>query len=199
MANVYAPFVRITTGSFFTTLDPGTAAPKNTLGTVYSPPVSATLATTSAGYAAQPVVKYVLYNSTTNPTPVAGSAPVYYTDASFTTVSGNAAEAFITANGICLAGYLMPNTTSISGLTAAQLNNSFCFIQIGGFLTGAWGPTGGTAAVGVSISGLATGNWTSTATTAGTAPLPRAVGYQWSAVASSLCNVLVGLTSFWGS
>jgi hypothetical protein len=195
MGNVYVPYVRLTTGSLTTQLDP---AAVNTVGVIYSPPVSATLALTAVGYAAQPVVKYCYYNSTTNPTPVAGSAPVYYTDASFTTVSGNAAEAYFTTDGICLAGYLLPNTTSVSGLTAAQLNKSYCWVQVGGYLTGAWNPAG-TVGVGASISGLTTGNWASTATAAGTAPLPRAIGYQWTAIASNLCSVLCGINSFWGS
>lgn len=200
MGNVYAPFVRVTTGSFFTTLDPGTSAPRNTLGTIYSPPVAATLATTSAGYAAQPVVKYVLYNSTSNPNPVAAPAPVYYTDESFTTVSGNSAEAFFTTGGACIAGYLLPNSTSIASLTNTQLNNSFCWIQVGGLLVGAYAPTTLTGAgVGSQIYGTATGNWTSIVNTT-IAASARSVGIQWKAIASSACDVLVnGQSTFWGS
>lgn len=196
MPSTNQPYVRVTTGNFQTTLDP---AARNPLGCIYVPPVSATLVTTSKGYGAQAVVKYVYYNSTTNPAPVAAPAPVYYTDESFTTVSGNAAEALFTTNGACLAGYLLPNSTAVSGLTAAQLNQSYCFIQVGGLLVGAYAPTTVTAgAAGNIIAGLATGNWASivNVTNAGN----RELGIQWTAIASSACDVLVsGFGPYWGS
>jgi hypothetical protein len=201
---MYTPYIRVSSGSFLTTLDPGTANPRNTVGCLYSPPpISTAIATgTSAtkGYSAQPVYKYVLYLSTTNPAPVAAPAPVYYTDESFSTVSGNAAEAFFTTAGACIAGYLGPNTTSISGLTAAQLNNSFAFIQVAGLLVGAYAPTTTTAAgVPNPIGGLTTGNWTSVVNTT-LAAGSRLLGLQWTAIASSACDVLVsGYQAFWGS
>jgi len=200
----YNSYPRVSSGSFFTTLDPGTANPRNTVGSIWSPPPAPTSIATGTsptkGYSAQPVVKYVLYLSTTNPAPVAAPAPVYYTDESFSTVSGNAAEAFFTTAGACIAGYLMPNTTSISGLTAAQLNNSFCFIQIGGLLVGAYAPTTTTSAgVPNPIAGLTTGNWTSVVNTT-LAAGSTLLGRQWTAIASSACDVMVGPNAtFWGS
>jgi len=200
---MYTPYIRISSGNNpYTTLDPGTASPRNTVGAIYSGPPAATSVATGAsatkGYSAQPVLKYVLYLSTTNPTPSAYPAPVYYTDESFSTVSGNAAEAFYTTSGACVAGYLLPNSTAIASLTATQLNNSYCFIQVGGLLVGAAAPTTLTAAgVGNYIYGATTGNFTSIVNSS---VVGRLLGVQWTAIASSACDVLVGgYTSFWGS
>lgn len=193
----YLPYPRVTTGNIFTTLD---AAIKNTVGGVWAIPANAGLVPTSKGYGAQLVVKYVYYNSTTNPAPVAASAPVYFTDESFTTVSGNAAEAFFTTGGACCAGYLAPNTTAISGLTPTQLNQSYCFIVIGGLLAGAYAPTTATGpGAGSYIVGATTGNWTSIVNTTQAAST-RTLAVQWTAIASAACDVLVGGDStFWGS
>lgn len=204
---MYTPYVRISSGNVQTTLD---TSARNTLGAIYSPPPSSTAvfsttATSStAGYAAQPVFKYVYYNSTTNPAPVAAPAPVYYTDESFTQVSGNAAEAYFTTVGACVAGYLMPNTTAYSGLTATILNQSYCWIQIGGLLQGAYGTfASGTPGQGNVIYGATTGNWAqivNNASTASAANVSRVLAVQWTAVANSLCDVLVnGDSTFWGS
>lgn len=190
---MYNPFPRVSTGNMLTVLD---ATARNPVGSIWSPPTNLGLPLSTKGLGAQPVVKYLYYNSTTNPTPVAGPAPVYYTDETFTTVSGNAAEAFITVNGCCLAGYLLPNTTSISGLTAAELNTSYVFVQTGGLVTAAWGPTSGTLGIGLAIGAATTGNWASI----GTATLPKIAGYQMTVAASSLCDVLVCSNGpFWGS
>jgi hypothetical protein len=193
---MYTPYVRITTGNVQTTLD---AAAKNPVGAIWSPPVNLGSPLSTKGLGAQPVYKYLYYNSTSNPAPVAAPAPVYYTDESFTTVSGNAAEAYFTTNGQCIAGYLMPNTTALTTLTNTQLNQSYCFVQISGFLASAYAPTTVTAgAPGNVIAGAATGNWASVVntTTAGY----RYLALQWTAIASSLCDVLVGGDScFWGS
>jgi len=193
---MYQQYIRITSGNVQTTLD---SVAKNPVGSIYSPPANLGAPLSTKGLGAQPVYKYVYYNSTSNPAPVAAPAPVYYTDESFTTISGNAAEAFYTTNGACIAGYLMPNTTALSTLTAAQLNQSYCFIQIGGLLVGAYAPTTVTAgAAGNVIAGLATGNWASVVNT--TSAGYRALGVQWTAIASSACDVLVGgHTTFWGS
>lgn len=199
---MYQQYVRIANGfSVYTTLD---TVARNPIGSIYSPPVNQNLPLSTKGLGAQPVYKYILYKSTTNPAPVAAPAPVYYTDESFTTVSGNAAEAFFTTNGACIAGYLLPNTTAISGLTAGTagtptLNNSYCFIQIAGLLVGAYAPTTVTAgAQGNIIAGLATGNWASVVNTTNAGN--RSLGIQFTAIASSACDVLVaGNNTFWGS
>lgn len=190
---MYQPYIRISTGNPYTVLD---SVAKNPVGCLYSPPVNQNLPLTTKGLGAQLVMKYVYYNSTTNPTPVAGPAPVYYTDESFTTVTGNAAEAFVTTNGLYIAGYLMPNTTAIAGLTAAQLNLSYVFMAVGGLLPSAWAPTT-TPGAGLGIGGLATGNWASVATAGG--PAGRGIGWQLAAAVSSLCDVLIEGDVFWGS
>lgn len=190
---MYTPYVRISTGNVQTVLDVNAL---NAVGSVYSPPPNQSLPQTTKGFGAQPVFKYLQYKSTTQPTPVAGPAPVYYTDESFTTVSGNAAEAFVTVNGCCLAGYLQVNTTSVSTLTAAILQLSYVFVQIGGLVTAAWGPTTGTLGIGLAIGAATTGTWA----TIGTATLPKIAGFQMTVAASSLCDVLIAPNGpFWGS
>src|SRR5271154_5072487 len=122
---LYGAFQKITTGNVRTTVDSSTVPvngfPRQPLGTIYSPPIAPGI-TTQNGQGAPPVYKYVQYKSTTNPAVVAAPAPVYYVDETFTIVSGNAAEALATTLGNCHAGYLMPNSTDYSGLTAAILN-----------------------------------------------------------------------------
>jgi hypothetical protein len=192
---MYTPYVRISTGNPYTVLD---TVARNPVGSIYSPPVNESLPLSTKGLGAQPVYKYVYYNSTANPAPVAAPAPVYWTDETFTTVSGVATEALSVTLGVCIAGYLLPNSTAISGLTAAELNQSYCFIQIGGLLVGAY--AGGSAgAVGDVISGAATGNWSYTAATT-VAATNKILGIQLTAQASSTFDVLVGgYQTFWGS
>ena len=115
---------------------------KNPLGLVYyDVGGNAGTPTSSPGlYVGAPAVyKYVLYKSTANPALQSAPAVVYYTDETFTTVSGQASEGF-TGTTIDCAGFLMPNTTDtlISGaaLTAAYLNN-------GGLGSGVWIAVGG--------------------------------------------------------
>lgn len=187
---MYQPYVRISTGNLATVLDNNALNP---VGCVYSPPANQALPQSTAGFGAQPVVKYLQYKSTSQPTPVAGPAPVYYTDESFTTVSGNAAEAYVTTNGLSIAGYLLPNTTAIPTLTAAILQLCYVWVQVGGLIRAAWAPT---TSPGVSnqIGGLTTGNWASSGAATG-----RQLGFQLTAAASSLCDVLVCGDVFWGS
>jgi hypothetical protein len=204
---MYTPYVRFgTTGNYLTQIDSalnanGAVNYANPLGTLYAAPINTGALTTAAGAGAPPVLKYVQYLSTANPAPVAAPAPVYWKDETFTVVTGVYSEGFTgTANSI--AGYLLVNTTSVSSLTATVLTNSGngvgVWIQIGGWLSGAYAPTAGSAGVGNTIIGSA-GNWTSTAVAAGTAG-SRILGMQLTAVASSACDVLVGgLSTFWGS
>jgi hypothetical protein len=89
------------------------------------------------------IYKYVLYKSAANPALVAQPAPVYYTDNTYTIVSGKASEALASAASNP-AGLLMPNTTDMSGLTATILNNggngSGVWICTYGFVKGAAAP-----------------------------------------------------------
>ena len=133
----------------------------------------------------------VKYQSTGKPTPVAGPAPVYWVDETYTLVTGVESEALLGLNGA--AGYLMPNTTDISGLTDAMLEGSLCLIQVGGYLAGAYGPTGGTAGVGnliVPAVGNFVTNGVAVSNTAG-GVTARSFGVQATAISSGLCDVLV--------
>lgn len=198
---MYTPYVRFS--NFQTKLD---SSAKNTLGAIYSPPANPT-GVVGPGYGAQPVYKYVYYNSTINPAPVAASAPVYWADETFTVVTGAAEEAYVPAgesvspNGASAAGYLGPNTVAYSGLTAAILNQSYLWIQVGGFLSGAYEPSIQTSTTFANpIYGLGSGNWTSACDTT-IANSTRAFGVLWSAISGGVCDVLVGgyPGTFWGS
>ena len=202
---MYTPYIRITTGNVQTVLD---NVAKNPVGCIYSPPAPQGAPLSTKGLGAQPVYKYVYYNSTSNPAPVAAPAPVYYTDETFTTVTGNAAEAYSAGVGIvgtAIAGYWMPNTTAIptlSNVTSAstqQVNQSYGFIQIAGLLSGAWAPTTATGpGIGSFITGSVAGVWASTVNN--TIIAGRQLGIQFNAIAGGVCDVLVaGYQTFWGS
>jgi hypothetical protein len=133
----------------------------------------------------------VQYKSTAQPTPQTAPAPVYWTDETYTTVSGVYTEGLLGPNGT--AGYLMVNTTDLTTLTAAILQGSYCVIQVAGQLVGAYGPTSGTAGVGNLITPL-TGNFQSqnvVASNTASGPACRPFGVQSTALASGLCDVLV--------
>lgn len=197
---LYGAFQKITTGNVRTTIDsstvPANGVPRQPLGTIYSPPVNAGAAIGS-GYGAPPVYKYVQYNSTANPSVQAAPAPVYWKDETFTVVTGVFSESFLAAAGSA-AGYLMPNSTDYSGLTAAILNGNWVWIQIAGWLQAGLVPST-TPGAGSTIVASA-GNWTATGVAAGTAPTSRVMGMQLAAAVSSACDILVGpYTTFWGS
>lgn len=133
----------------------------------------------------------VEYTSTGKPSPVAGPAPVYWVDNTFTTVTGVESEALMGLSGA--AGYLMPNTTDISSLTDAMLEGSLCLIQVAGYLAGAYGPTGGTAGVGNLIVAAA-GNFATNGIVVSSSVngvSSRPFGVQMTAISSGLCDVLV--------
>ena len=175
----------------------------NELGGIWAPPANAT-GVVGAGYGASPIYKYVYYNSTLNPAPVSAPAPVYWADETFTVVTGAAEEAYAPiapAEGAAAAGYLGLNTTSYSGLTNTILNQSYCWIQIGGFLGGAFEPSTQTSTqFGNPIYGLGSGNWTSAVNTT-VANSSRALGAIWSSPSNGVCDVLVGGFPgvYWGS
>lgn len=153
--------------------------------------IGVTNATVTNPYGAPAIYMLVTYKSTGKPAPVAGPAPVYWTDNTFTVVSGVESEGV--AGLASTAGYLMPNTTDISGLTDAMLEGALVLIQVAGYLKAAYAPTGGTAGVGNQIV-PASGNWVSNGIAVsnsanGTSCKP--LGWQLTAVASGLCDVLV--------
>ena len=137
------------------------------------------------------LVQYLATSATTlaNWTAAGAPAPVYWTDTTFTTVSGLESEglATTTASLQTVAGYWMPNTVSLPNATLAQLLGAYGLIQVAGYLAGAYGPAAG-GGVGNNIIG-ATGAFQSAGTAS--APATRALGVQLTAVASGLCNVLV--------
>lgn len=191
---LYVDYPNISTGNPFTALDTRNTtqlnnAALNTLGALAVVPLNAALIGNGAGSSL--TIKYVRYLSTANPAVVAGPAPVYWTDQTFTTVSGVSTEGFAGLNSV--AGLLLPNTTSLSGFTAAQLNGNFCWIGIVGWVPGCIAP--GSTAAGDAIIGAA-GNFTPARVAANTAPTNRLIGWATSAIASSLCNILLDGIAF---
>lgn len=148
-------------------------------------------ATAANPYGAPAIFALVYYQSTGNPAPQAYPAPVYWTDNTYTTVTGVESESLIGVNGI--AGYLMVNTTSLPSLTAALLNGtaanpSQVMIQVAGYLVGGVSPAAIVA--GDWIVGAA-GNWTNARVAAATAPGYRPYGVAATAVAGGICNILL--------
>jgi hypothetical protein len=101
------------------------------------------------GFASGLWVKYCLYKSTANPAAVTGPAPVYFTDETFTTVSGQFSEGVQASKSISAAGWLLPNAGTVSGVgagatlfTATLLNNgglgSYVWVGIQGFIPSAY-------------------------------------------------------------
>ncbi len=126
----------------------------------------------SNGWGAPLVVRYVRYNSTTAAAMLAYPAPVYWTDETFTTVTGTFSEGnpASTGNLNSLAGWLLPNFTSLGKTGAAAttlLNGNFCFIATKGFVPAA--AVVASTAIGDSLMG-ASGNFVVTRIGSGTAP-----------------------------
>ena len=147
------------------------------------------------GYGAPLVVRYVRYNSTTNAALLAFPAPVYWTDETFTTVSGTFSEGNPagTGNSSSFAGVLLANSTSL-GLTGANaataLNGNWCWIVTKGWVPNAYVP--GSTAVGDSLVAT-TGNFTYTRTASGTTPSPFTIrlAVATSAISSGSADILV--------
>jgi hypothetical protein len=186
---------KVTTGNVRTTFDPFTPSPgattpgptpnpfnglANPLGTIFQDQggadgVSGTTTQLPVGCAA--VYKYVLYKSTANPALLAFPAPVYYTDNTFTIVTGKASEAVGTAASFP-AGLMMINSTDLTTITATILNNggngSGVWICINGFVKGAAAPAATVA--GDMLVGSADFAWArSTAFAAGTIVAARSL------------------------
>jgi hypothetical protein len=173
----------------------------NPLGSLYFQPAPAqnTIAlSSSTGYASGLWMKYVLYKSTSNPAMVAGPGVVYYTDETFTTVSGAFAESFAASNPTYAAGFLLPNTGTVTGIgvgsaiSATILNNggngSYVWIGIAGFVPSAY------------VAALAQGNpfmgGTGAFTPVITTTVLRTIGWVWGAVTSNIADVVLGIVPF---
>lgn len=190
--NIQNPLLQIDTGKVRTYLFNKGQSPISVyanLGEVQVPGqryVGVANATAANPYGAPAIFMLVNYISTANPTPAAAPAPVYWTDSTFTTVSGVSTESAQGLNGI--AGYLMLNTTDLPTLTATLLNNSLCLIQVAGLVLGAVAPAALVA--GDWVIGAA-GNFTPGRVAAGTAAGYRTFGTAASAVSGGLANLML--------
>lgn len=149
----------------------------------------------SNGWGSPLIVRYVRYNSTTNANWLATPAPVYWTDETFTTVTGTFSEGLPAATGNLnsFAGYAWINTAIYPGSkTGAQLstliNGNFIFIVTKGFLPGAYVPA--STAIGDSLTG-SSGNFVMTRTASGTAPISVRNAIALTAIASGVADVMV--------
>jgi hypothetical protein len=126
---------------------------------------------------------------------VAGPAPVYYTDETFTTVSGVSTESVGGVNFV--AGWMAPNsgTSTTYGLgttafTNTILNNggngSYVFVILQGFVPG--GVSATSTVAGDVLIGAAT-NFTTARVAAGTAPTNTVAGYALTAVSGGFSDV----------
>ena len=163
-----------TTGPYASTN--GALNPLGSLWFLPAPSYSGSNLSTGEGYAAGLWVKYVLYKSTGNPAMKSGPAPVYYTDNTFSTVSGTFSEGVMASKSGSCAGWLLPNTGSVTGVgvgtavSATILNNggngSYVFIGLQGYVPSAYLAAGSVsnrvygsgdfATTGVAIDGGAT-------------------------------------------
>lgn len=136
------------------------------IGSLYQAPLVPT-SSLVAGGGLNAYFKYVRYNPTTSQTIQAGPALVYWKDETFTTVTPLAAEAYNTANSVnSIAGWLLYNTTSVPGATAAAINGNFAWIAVGGFVPLAYTGVAVTAGLPLVGSGTAGAAWASSATVA---------------------------------
>lgn len=164
--------------------------------------VGATAGTASNPFGQPAIYMLVKYLSTSalttaNLTTAGAPAPVWWTDNTFTTVTGITTEA---VGGTTLglgfpAGYLMVNTVDVPGLTAAQVLGAQLLIQVAGYLKGAYAATAGSNGIGSWIEPVA-GTFTTTGVAAGSSPTYQPFGRQLTAIASGLCDVLVGCDNF---
>jgi hypothetical protein len=130
--------------------------------------------------------------TTANLTTAGAPAPVYWTDNTFTTVTGITTEALgATTLGLAFpAGFLMVNTAAVASLTAAQLVGSQVFIQVGGYLKGAYMSGSANAGIGAWVVPVA-GTLSSAFIAAGSSATYQPFGVQMTVLASGLADVLV--------
>ena len=164
------------------------------LGTIACVPLPASALGTATGKGSYLVMKYVQYKAASAPSPVTGPAPVYYIDETLTAVSGAAADAGIGING---AGFLLPNTTSISGLTDAMLENNFVWIGLAGVIPKAVVP----ALTAVSDLLVASGTSSfllarSAASASSGGVSARPMAYAMAGVSGGLADVMAVITPF---
>jgi len=146
---------------------------------------------TVSGYGCYLTVKYLRYKSTGNPAMVAGPAPVYYTDETFTTVTGRYSEGNPAATGevASVAGWLLPNTaTATTGgtglgtlVSATILNGNYVFVGVLGFIPLCYiSDYADITGAGIGIMG-ASGDFQCALVTT----VNRVLGYSWSALSNT--------------
>lgn len=163
------------------------------LGTVACVSLPASALGTAKGKGSYLIMKYVQYKAASAPSPVAGPAPVYYIDETLTAVSGAAAD----ASGLNGAGFLLPNTTSISGLTDAMLENNFVWIGLAGVIPGCAAPA--STAVGDLLVASGTSSFLlarSAFSASANGVSARPMGYAMSAVSGGLSDVMAAMVAF---
>lgn len=201
---------QISSGNFRTTIDiyvsgfagyPNNPGARNQVGAAYYDSTGSFTGVTTASpygnmFGPPGKFRYVRYFSTSNPalTNLTSPSPVYWNDTTYTSVTPVSSES-VTGGINAVAGYLMPNTTDIAGLTNTGLQNNFVWIQVGGYLPGAKGITA--AAADDAIIGSAT-TFAPARVAAGTAPTNRIIGWSQSALgtpSTGLINLLLVLES----
>ncbi len=208
---------QVTSGNFYTTVDPYVSGyagyptnPGNRAipGAAYYDSTGSFSGVTTANpfgneFGPPLKVRYVRYQSTSNPALTTATAPfpVYWIDTTYTTVTPVYSES-VTGGINALAGVCLVNTTSIPGLvntgaTVSQtnLNGNFIWIAVGGYVPFAIGATA-TAADDAVIGSVT--NFTPGRTAAGTAPTNRILGWAQSALntpATGQIRLLVTLES----
>lgn len=184
-----------------TAVNNGALNPPGSVSYIPSPSQSGSALASSNGYGSGLWVKYVRYNSTANPAVVVGPAPVYWTDETYTTVTGVFSEGMVAGTGSAnsIAGWLLPNSGTAAGtgvgtaFSAAVLNGNWVFIGLCGFIPGAISVA--STAVGDALIG-ASGNFTVARVAAGTAPTNIVAGWARTAIASSVSDVMAVLPIF---
>jgi len=154
-------------------------------------PISPALSTVN-GQGAPLCLRYVRYNSTANPSIGAAPGPVYWTDETFTTVSGVSTESVGGVNMI--AGCLLINTTNYPGSytganLAKALNGNWCWIAVAGFVPGVTSPAAVVA--GDTLIGAAT-NFALARIPQGTQLTNTLFARALSTVASNVADMLLG-------
>ena len=149
---------------------------RNQLGRKYYD-IVATVANPDGAYVAY---RYVRYNSTANAAVQATPACVWWTDATFTTVTSTLSEGM----GVNFAaGLLMINSTDVSTLTAAILNGNFVWICVAGYVKSV-------AAAASTVKGdLNIGNQTDWTTTAGLARLAAGANITYRPLAAAVTSL----------
>jgi hypothetical protein len=183
---------QVTTGNVRTTIDTyvatGTITPyqpngaRNPVGMKYYDNTPST--TYPNGLPA--AYRYVRYSSTANAAVIAYPGPVFWTDIGKTTVTSTMSEG-LTATQQSLAGWLMPNSTDISGLTAAILNGNWVWICVAGVVLNA--ASAASIAKGDFLIG-SSGAWVPVRVASGTAPTYLLGALALADVAGSYYNTI---------